>query len=122
MCVYLDDILVFSETEQQHLHDLCAVLEWLHRKKFHAKQRNCEFGKRIVKYLGHIIENGTIHVDLDKVAVVRTWPMPTCVKEVQQFLGLANYYHEYIKNFAKLTAPLSDLQSPKMNWQWGECE
>ena len=62
-----------------------------------------------MKYLGHIVENGTIHVNLDKVAAVQTWPVPTCVKEVQQFLGLANYYHEFIKNFAKLAAPLSDL-------------
>ena len=109
MCVYLDSILVFSETEQQHLHDLCAVLEWLHCKKIHAKQCKCKFGKRSVKYLGHIIENGTICVDWDKVAAVQTWPMPTCVKEVQQFLGLANYYHEFIKNFAELATPLSDL-------------
>ena len=109
VCVYLDDILVFSETEQQHLHDFRAVLERLHREKFHAKQRKCEFGKRSVKYLGHIVENGTIRVDLDKVAAVQTWPAPTCVKEVQQFLGLANYYHEFIKNFAKLVAPLNDL-------------
>ena len=50
-----------------------------------------------MKYLGHIVENGTIRVDLDKVAVVQTWPMPTCVKEVQQFLGLANYYHEFLR-------------------------
>ena len=62
-----------------------------------------------MKYLGHIVENGTIRVDLDKVAAVLTWPTLTCVKEVQQFLGLANYYHEFIKNFAKLAAPLSDL-------------
>ena len=62
-----------------------------------------------MNYLGHIIENGTIHVDLDKVTAIRTWPAPTCVKEVQQFLGLANYCHEYIKNLAKLAAPLSDL-------------
>ena len=109
VCVYLDDILVFSEMEQQHLHDLRAVLELLRCKKFHAKQRKCEFGKHSVKYLGYIVENGTIHVDLDKVAVVQTWPAPTCVKEVQQFLGLANYYHEFIKNFAKLATPLSDL-------------
>ena len=50
-----------------------------------------------MKYLGHIVENGAICVDLDKVAAVRTWPALTCVKEVQQFLGLANYYHEYIR-------------------------
>ena len=109
MCLYLDDILVFSETEQQHLHSLHAVLERLCHEKFHAKWRKCEFGKRSVKYLGHIIENGTIRVDLDKVAAVQTWPAPTFVKEVQQFLDLANYYHEYIKNFAELATPLSDL-------------
>ena len=72
MCVYLDDILVFSETEQQHLHDLHAVLEQLRCKKFHAKQRKCEFGKRSVKYSGHIIKNGTIRVNLDKVAAIQT--------------------------------------------------
>ena len=109
VCVYLDDILVFCETDQQHLHDLCAVLEQLYHKKFHAKQQKCEFGKRGVKYLDHMVENGTIHVDLDKVAAVQTWPAPTCVKEVQQFLGQANYYHEFIKNFVELAAPLSDL-------------
>ena len=68
--MYLDDILVFSEMEQQHLHDLRAVLERLCRKNFHAKQCKCEFGKRSVKYLGHIVENGTIRVHLDKVAAV----------------------------------------------------
>ena len=100
---------MFSETKQQHLHDLRTVLERLCHEKFHAKQQKCEFGKRSVKYLGHIVENGTIRVDLDKVAAVQTWPAPTCVKEVQQFLGLTNYYHEFVKNFAKLAAPLSDL-------------
>ena len=62
-----------------------------------------------MKYLGHIVENGTIRVDLDKVAAVQTWSAPTCVKEVQQFLSLASYYHEYIKNFPELAAPLSYL-------------
>ena len=62
-----------------------------------------------MKYLGHIVENGTIRVDLDKVAAVQTCPVPNCVKEVQQFLGLANYYHKYMKKFAKLATPLSDL-------------
>ena len=99
VCVYLDDILVFSETEQQHLHDLRAVLERLRCEKFHAKQGKCAFGKHSVKYRGHIVENGTIRVDLDKVAAVQTWPAPTCVKEIQQFLGLANYYHEFYKEF-----------------------
>ena len=85
------------------------MLEQLHHEKFHAKRRKCEVGKRSIKYLGHIIENVTIRVDLDKVAAVRTWPAPTCVNEVQQYLSLAHYYHEYIKSFAELATPLSDL-------------
>ena len=83
VCVYLDDILIFSETDQQHLHDLYAVLEQLWHENLHSKQRKCEFGNCSMKYLGHIVENGTIHVDLNKVAVIQIWPMPTCVKAVQ---------------------------------------
>ena len=57
-----------------------------------AKCQKCEFGRSNVKYLGHVIENGTVYADPDKVSVVRTWPKPINVKEVQQFMGLANYY------------------------------
>ena len=62
-----------------------------------------------MRNLGHIVENRTTHINLGKVAAVQTWPVPSGVKEIQQFLCLANYYHEYTKNFAKLAAPLSDL-------------
>ena len=57
-----------------------------------AKWQKCEFGKTCVKYLGHVVENGTVYTDPDKVSAVRTWPKPQNVKEVQQFMGLANYY------------------------------
>ena len=57
-----------------------------------AKHQKCEFGRSHVKYLGHVVENGTVYADLDKVAAVRTWPKLTNVKEVQQFMGLVNYY------------------------------
>ena len=57
-----------------------------------AKCQKCEFGRSRVKYLGHVIENVIVYADPDKVAAVRTWPKPTNVKEVQQFMGLANYY------------------------------
>ena len=122
MCVYLDDILVFYETEHQHLHDLHAVLKQLCCKNFYAKQHKFEFSKSSVKHLGQIVENSTIHINFDKVAAVLTWPVPTCVKKVQQFLGLANYYHDYAKNFTKLAASHSELWSPKMAWWWEQCK
>ena len=90
--VYLDDILVFSDSIKQHLADLWKVFEWLRTWQFKSKHQKYEFGKSHVKYLGHVVENGTVYADPDKVSAVRTWPKPTNVKEVQQFMGLANYY------------------------------
>ena len=84
MCVtvYLDDILVFSKDVPEHLTHLQRVFERLRREKFQAKRQKCEFGKSRVKYLGHVVENGTVYADPDKVAAVRTWPKPQNVKEV----------------------------------------
>ena len=89
--MYLDDILVFSDSVEQHLADLRKVFERLRTSQFKAKPSKHEFGKRCIKYLGHVVENGTVYDDPDKVSAVRTWPKPTNVKEVQQFMGLANY-------------------------------
>lgn len=73
---------MFSESVEQHLADLRKVFERLHSSQFKAKRQKCEFGKRRVKYLGHVVENGTVYADPDKVSAVRTWPKPTNVKEV----------------------------------------
>ena len=67
-----------------------------------AKWQKCEFGKTRVKYLGHVVENGMVYADPDKVSAVQTWPKPENVKEVQQFMGLANYYAQYIHSFADI--------------------
>ena len=90
--VYLDDILVFYDSVEQHLADLQKVSERLRTSQFKAKLQKCEFGKGHVKYLGHVVENDTVYADPNKVSAVRTWPKPTNVKEVQQFIGLQNYY------------------------------
>ena len=62
------------------------------KKSLWVNTKKCEFGRSYVKYLGHVVENGTVYADPDKVAAVRTWPKPTDFKEVQQFMGLVNYY------------------------------
>ena len=67
-----------------------------------------------------MVENSTVYADPDKVSAVRTWPKPTNVKEVQQFMGLANYYAQYIHNIADIAAPLTHIMSPKHVWEWGE--
>ena len=78
-----------------------------------AKCQKCEFGKTRVQYPGHVVENGTVYADPDKVSAAQTWPKPENVKEVQQFMGLTNYYAWYIRNFADIAAPLTSLMSPK---------
>ena len=75
-----------------YMQHLRLVFERLHKEKFMAKQQKCELGKTCIKYLGHVIENGTVYADPNKVNAVRTWPKPENIKEVQQFMGLANYY------------------------------
>ena len=83
---------MFSKDIDEHLQYLCLGFEQLRKEKFMAKQQKCEFGKTCIKYLGHIIENEMVYADPDKVSIVRTWPKPGNVKEVQQFIELANYY------------------------------
>ena len=92
MTFYLDDILVFSPTVEQHMLDLHDVFKRLCNKRLFAKKKKCFFGQMSVKYLGHIVEAGSICADPDKVEAIRTWPKPTTIKGLQQFLGLTNSY------------------------------
>ena len=78
--VYSDDILVFSNTEHEHEHHLSLVLQKLMEHKLHAKLKKCKFGKPRVKYLGHIVGSGEVHVDQDKVSEVANWEAPTDIK------------------------------------------
>ena len=118
MTVYLNDILMFSNDIDEHLQHFRLVFEWLCKEKFMVKQQKCEFGKTCIKYLGHVVENRPVYADPDKVSAVGTWPKLENVKEVQQFMGLAHYYAQYIRNFADIAAPLTSLMSPKRQWVW----
>ena len=82
MNIYLDNILAFSPSVEQHLLDLRAVFEKLHSDKLFAKRKKCFFGKTSVKYLGHIVEVGSLRAGLDKAEATRTWLQPTTVKEL----------------------------------------
>ena len=82
MTIYLDDILGFSPAIEQHLLNLRAVFEKLHSDKLFAKLKKCFSGKVLVKYLGHIVEAGSLRTNPDKVEAIHTWPKPTTVKEM----------------------------------------
>jgi RNase H-like domain found in reverse transcriptase/Reverse transcriptase (RNA-dependent DNA polymerase) len=100
--VYLNDILVHSETWEDHLVHLWLVLDRLRRVGLYTKMKKCTWGKHSVRYLGHIIGNGKLLADDDKVKAIREWKRPTTGKELQWFLGLVNYYREFIQDLAKI--------------------
>ena len=120
--VYLDDILVFSPDEETHERDLAWVLDQLRAHKLYCKRSKCEIGLDTVHYLGHVISKGSISMDPSKIEAVRDWPEPTCQREIQQFLALANYYNRFIDGFARLATPLSDLTGKGVQFRWTSLE
>ena len=90
--VYIDDILIYSKDEDEHVHHVCKVLELLREHKMYGKVTKCEFFKESVKYLGHIISSKGIATDPKKVESIQNWPVPKNIKDLQSFLGLCNYY------------------------------
>ena len=90
--VFIDDILVFSKTEEEHAKHLRLVLQKLREHKLYAKRSKCEFQLKEVSFLGHVVSNGGIAVDPGKVKDILNWKPPTDVGQIRSFLGLARYY------------------------------
>jgi len=107
--VYLDDILVYSETWKEHLLHIWLVLQRLCIVGLYTKASKCSWGKTFVKYLGHIISQGKLMVDEEKVKAIREWKRPKTTKQLQQFLELVNYYREFIQDLGKIGKPLYEV-------------
>jgi Reverse transcriptase (RNA-dependent DNA polymerase) len=120
--VYLDDILVYSATDAEHEQHLRSVLEALRQNHLKAKDSKCDLFLREVEFLGHIVSESGVAVDQVKVKAVKDWPTLTSAKDIQQFLGLAQYYHKFIEGFAKLARPLTDLLRKDVQFKWGREE
>ena len=109
MLVYLDDILVYSKSEEEHIHHLSTVLKLLSESGYKAKLSKCVFGVPKIPYLGYIVGNGELRADPKKTACVQDWEPPRNVHEVRQFLGLCNHFRKFIHHYSEMVAPLSDL-------------
>lgn len=109
LLLYLDDIVVFSSTVEQHLERLDVVLGRLQQQGLKAKLSKCAFFQQEVRYLGHVISDKGVSTDPSKVQVVANWPQPTTISELRSFLGFASYYRRFVEGFAKLAAPLHKL-------------
>ena len=109
VCVYLDDLLVYSRTKEEHYKHLRDVFALLRKHSLRIKTSKCEFFKSQLKFLGHILSSDGLNPDPKKVQVVTDWTTPKSVQDVRSFLGLANYFRKYIQGYAKLAAPLTNL-------------
>ena len=116
--VYIDDILIFMKTEEGHDEIVMEVLCRLKKNDLFVKPEKCFFKVWEVEMLGLIIGPNGIKMDLKKVKVITNWPIPTKVKEVQLFLGLANFYRCFVDNFSKIAKPLHKLMHKDTEWKW----
>ena len=107
--VFIDDILVYSKSEDEHAKHLRFVLQTLRDHRLYAKFSKCEFWLEQVAFLGHVVSKDGIQVDPKKIEVVVDWPRPTTVTEIRSFLGLVGYYRRFVKDFSKIAAPLTRL-------------
>ena len=118
--VYLDDILIFSKTKEEHLEHIRIALERLRNAKIYARLHKCEFYKDKVEYLGFDVSARGVQPSPDKVCAVVEWPKPNSVKDVRSFLGLAGFYKRFIQNFSLKARRLIELTKDDATWWWEE--
>ena len=122
---YIDDIVIFSSSWEEHLDHLCKVLSCLQEANLTIKMAKCQFGRSEVRYLGHVIGGGKVKPDPQKLEAVKDYPTPVCKRDVRAFLGLAGYYHHFVPHFSTVAEPLTELtkgRNPdKVRWT-EDCE
>ncbi|KAE8689004.1 Detected protein of unknown function [Hibiscus syriacus] len=118
--VYLDDIVIYSKTLDEHIQHLRQVFQVLRENELYVKEEKCSFAQKKVPFLGHIIGGGTIQMDKNKIRVIENWEPPTKVTELRSFLGLANYYRRFVKDYSRITTPLTELLKKEKPWAWDQ--
>ena len=122
VAVFIDDVIVGTETEEGHDELVAEVIKRLEENDLYVKPEKCKWKVREVDFLGVVIGPEGIKMEKEKVKGVLEWPTLKCVKDVQKFLGLANYYRQFIEGFATVARPLHDLVKKDKKWDWMERE
>ncbi|GKA01253.1 putative nucleotidyltransferase, ribonuclease H [Tanacetum coccineum] len=120
MIVFIDDILIYSKTQEEHVEHLRLVLKLLKKEKLYAKFSKYEFWLKEVQFLRHVINGYGNHVDPSKIESVKNWKAPRTPTDVRSFLGLAGYYRRFIENFSKIAKSLTILTQKSKTFDWGE--
>jgi hypothetical protein len=121
--VFIDDILVYSKNEEEHVGHLHVVLQRLREHHLYAKLSKCDFWLKEIKFLGHTISQVGIAVDPDKVQEVMNWKPPTTVRQIRSILGLPGYYRRFLPDFSRIAEPITELLKKEAKFVWGQkCE
>ena len=116
--VYLDAILIFSRSLEEHVQQVKLVLQRFLENRLYFKAEKCEFHVSSVQFLGFMVEKGQVRADPAKVQAVTGWRIPTDRKQLQRFLGFANFYRRFIRDYSSVASPLSKLTSVKTPFLW----
>nr|GEU35622.1 putative reverse transcriptase domain-containing protein [Tanacetum cinerariifolium] len=118
--VFIDDILIYSKSKEEHEVHMKLILELLKKEKLFEKFSKCEFWLQEVHFLGHVVSSKGIHVDPNKIKAVKNWKPPKTPTEIHSFLGLAGYYRRFIVSFSKIAKPLTLLTQNNKKFEWGD--
>ena len=120
VAVFIDDVIIRTEIEEGHEELVAEVINRLKENDLYVKSEKCKWKVREIGFLRVVIGPERIKIEEEKVKGVLEWLTPKCVKEVQKFLGLANYYHQFIEKFAFIARPLHDMVKKNKKWEWTE--
>jgi hypothetical protein len=116
--VFFDDILIYSGSYEEHLQHLRQVLQLLAKDQWVVKLKKCQFAKQEIHYLGHILSSRGVHTDPTKITAILSWPVPANVRELHGFLGLAGFYRKFVRHFAIIARPLTNLLKKNTLFVW----
>lgn len=116
--VFIDDILIYISTWEEHLQHIKAVLVILQTHHLHVKLTKCSFAKKELCYLGHIISEQGVATDPSKIEIIKNWPQPQNVKDLRSFLGMVGYYQKFVPNFGLISRPLTELLKKGVMFVW----
>ena len=118
--MFINNVIIGTETKKEHNELVAEVIKRLEENDSYVKPEKCRWKVREVGFLGVVIGPKGIKMEEEKVKGVLEWPTPKCVKDIQKFLGLANYYHQFIEGFTSIARPLHNMVKKDKKWKWTE--